>query len=112
MLKGARVATVNRAFTRREVLADGEPDPDLSFVESIEHRDQRRRLQAALDELDDDQRAVVVAHDIEGLAMPEVAEFIDAPLATLYSRLRLGRERLTAACRATEPRPTAARSNS
>lgn len=101
-----------RAHVRREVPDLAAPDLDGSFVESLEHRDLRRRLHHALDTLDDDQREVIVAHDLEGLAMPAIAEIIDAPLATLYSRLRLGRARLTAACRATEPRPAAARRSS
>ena len=51
----------------------------------------------ALDELDMDGRAVLVMHDLEEYSMPEIAQVIDAPLNTLYSRLRLARKKFTAA---------------
>lgn len=55
----------------------------------------------ALDALSDDQRAVFVMHELEGLSMPDVAEVIDAPLNTLYSRLRLARDAFSTAVRST-----------
>jgi len=40
-----------------------------------------------------EQRVVLVMHDIEGHAAPEIAAAVDAPLNTVYSRLRLARAR-------------------
>ena len=45
----------------------------------------------ALSTLELEQRAVFVLHELEGMTMPEIAAIIDAPLNTLYSRLRLAR---------------------
>lgn len=53
-----------------------------------------------LDALNDDQRSVFVMHELEGMSMPEIASVIDAPLNTLYSRLRLARETFTSSVRA------------
>jgi RNA polymerase sigma-70 factor (ECF subfamily) len=50
----------------------------------------------ALNQLDFDQRAVLVMHDIEGFAAPEIAETLMTPLNTVYSRLRLARAKITA----------------
>jgi RNA polymerase sigma-70 factor, ECF subfamily len=61
----------------------------------------------ALDALNDDQRAVFVMHELEGLSMPEIADVVDAPLNTLYSRLRLARDAFTTAVRCLS-RPAAA----
>jgi RNA polymerase sigma-70 factor, ECF subfamily len=61
----------------------------------------------ALDALNDDQRAVFVMHELEGLSMPEICDVVDAPLNTLYSRLRLARDAFTTAVRCLS-RPAAA----
>jgi RNA polymerase sigma-70 factor (ECF subfamily) len=44
-----------------------------------------------------DQRAVCILHDLDGHAAPDIAGMFDLPLNTVYSRLRLGRQRLSAA---------------
>lgn len=54
----------------------------------------RDALARAMDQLDDDKRAVFVLHDLDGTAMPVVAETLEVPLNTAYSRLRLAREAL------------------
>ena len=46
----------------------------------------------ALQSLDMDKRVVFMMHDIDGVAMPEIASSLDVPLNTCYSRLRLGRK--------------------
>lgn len=45
----------------------------------------------ALGELDFDRRVVIVMHDLEGFAAPDIARELDVPLNTVYSRLRLAR---------------------
>jgi RNA polymerase sigma-70 factor (ECF subfamily) len=47
-----------------------------------------------LDELPEEQRAVVVLHELEEVRMAEVATLLGCPLFTAYSRLRLARRRL------------------
>jgi RNA polymerase sigma-70 factor (ECF subfamily) len=42
--------------------------------------------------LDDDKREVFALVEIEGLAVPEVAQMCDIKLNTAYSRLRLARQ--------------------
>src|SRR5262245_7870766 len=51
----------------------------------------RTLVHAALDQLDFDQRAVLVMHDMDGFAAPEIAQALTIPLNTVYSRLRLAR---------------------
>jgi len=41
-----------------------------------------------------DKRAVLVMHDMDGVAMPKIAEALSIPLNTAYSRLRLARQEL------------------
>lgn len=90
-----------RAPVRREVLADPPEtsaeggNPEMLAVD----QDARRLVHAALAELPFEQRCVLVLHDLEGHSMPELVTVLEAPLATLYSRLRLARERFANAVR-------------
>jgi RNA polymerase sigma-70 factor (ECF subfamily) len=71
--------------------------PDGAVV--VEQKEAHDVVMKALDELDLDKRAVFVMHELEGLSMPEIARVVDAPINTLYSRLRLAREAFVAAVR-------------
>ena len=63
-------------------------------------------IEAALEILDPDRRAVFVLHDIEGQTVPAISDALGVPVNTLYSRLRHARERFKAAVeRLKEPRP-------
>jgi RNA polymerase sigma-70 factor (ECF subfamily) len=67
------------------------PDADLEAAQ------QRALVLNALDTLSDEQRAVLVAHDLDGTPIPELVDVLEAPLNTLYSRLRAARQRFAAA---------------
>ncbi len=66
-----------------------DPDPELQLGD--------RQAIALVDEflvtLDDDRREVFVLADIEGLSAPEIAEALGVKLNTVYSRLRVARQR-------------------
>jgi RNA polymerase sigma-70 factor (ECF subfamily) len=59
----------------------------------------RDLLRRALATLDDDRRAVVILHDLEGHTGAEIATLFDIPVNTVHSRLRLARADLVAAVR-------------
>lgn len=96
-LFGISVRTASRfrqlARHRREVMddrveaADERPAAD-SLIES---RQASELVIDALGALDLDRKAVLVMHDIDGSAMPEIAAVLGIPLNTAYSRLRLAR---------------------
>lgn len=50
-------------------------------------------VQRFLDTLDPDKRAVFVLCDVEGLTAPEIADVLGVKLNTVYSRLRVARQR-------------------
>lgn len=82
-----------KARHERELLDD---DPDTVDAKAdpesqVGVQEELALVAAALDRLDLDRRAVLVMHDIHGCVMPEVANTLEIPLATAYSRLRLAR---------------------
>ena len=84
---------------RRELMGleveavDETPGPEEQLVTA----QARGLVMEALDALDMDRRAVLVMHDIDGHGIPEVAESLDIPLNTAYSRLRRAREQFKGA---------------
>ena len=101
-----RVAAQWRRRHRLEVtVAEPPPEPAddaRSPDEVVASAQAKTRLQAALSKLDLHQRAVVVMHDLHGIPAPEIADSLDVPLNTVYSRLRLGRAKISAALRGEE----------
>ena len=91
-----RIAAQDRRRLRRrpEVVTDtlevvdAAPTP----VEQLLTHERRELALAALEELEMNRRAVFILHELDGCPIPEVAQSLEMPLATAYSRLRLARE--------------------
>jgi RNA polymerase sigma-70 factor (ECF subfamily) len=75
-----------------DAVAAPEDGPD-AHAERGEWRD---HILAALGQLNPEQRAVVVMHDVEGYSLEELEPLLEAPLGTLKSRLHRARQRLRA----------------
>jgi RNA polymerase sigma-70 factor, ECF subfamily len=93
-----RVASDHRKLARhrheaREAQggADEAADPGRGPDEIVEDERMRRALLVALDSMEFEKRSLVVMHDVEGMAVPEIARMLEVPLNTAYSRLRLAR---------------------
>ena len=76
-------------------IPSGRPGPEH---EVAGHRE-RVLLHDALDALTPDQRAAVVLVDLEGMSAVDAAVALEAPVNTVYSRLRAGRAALLAQVR-------------
>ncbi len=94
----AKVASEHRRARRRrreQLAGDDERAPDRRVDASQEADVDRSRalgwLDRALDQLDDDKRAVFVAFEIEATPMVEVAAAVGCPLQTAYARLYAAR---------------------
>lgn len=68
-------------------LPDGSDTPE----EVVQQRELNRAIQQCIDALGDDQRAVLVLSDIEGLDYQEIADAVSANLGTVKSRLSRAR---------------------
>jgi RNA polymerase sigma-70 factor (ECF subfamily) len=85
-----------RAHVRREVLDDSGfasvADPNSDAGADAERQQDLAMFEAALEELEIDQRAVFILFELENMTGDEIAESLDIPLGTVYSRLRLARQ--------------------
>jgi RNA polymerase sigma-70 factor (ECF subfamily) len=90
------------AQRRREVL-DGEPverlDPAPGADEQLDRARARAELDAILDGMPLELRAVFVLFELEQVTMAEIATLLDLPPGTVASRLRRAREHFQAAAR-------------
>ena len=67
-----------------------EPLPD----EKLAHREIRKRIDAALEKLSPEHRAVIVMKEIDGLQYNEIADALGCSLGTVMSRLFYARKKL------------------
>jgi RNA polymerase sigma-70 factor (ECF subfamily) len=86
-----------RAHVRRELPSESVPDvkddgkaPD----DALEAREALFRVERAVTALDERLRQVFLLYELEGWTMETIAETLEIPLKTAYSRLRLAREKL------------------
>ena len=101
-----RISAASQRKRRREVAfgvieADDQgPGPDDALLA----KQMRAQVLRALEQVPLKRRAVLVMHDIDDIAVREIASTLEIPLFTVYSRLRKGRRELESALRrATNP---------
>lgn len=68
-----------------------EPRPPTP-LELSEQADRQRLLVRLLAELDESKREVFTLAELEGFTAPEIAEALEIPVNTVYSRLRVARQ--------------------
>jgi RNA polymerase sigma-70 factor, ECF subfamily len=96
-----RIAAAHQRKRKREVafgiieVDDLGPGPD----EELQSKQARALLLEALERIPLPRRAVLVMHEIDDVAMAEVASVLSIPLFTAYSRLRKARRELQAGIR-------------
>jgi RNA polymerase sigma-70 factor, ECF subfamily len=94
-----RIASDHRRLARhqREVFVDEPPaaaSPSPPADELLAAEQDRALLLAALERVPLERRVVLVMHDVDTHAIPEIAEALEIPLNTAYSRLRVARQEL------------------
>jgi RNA polymerase sigma-70 factor (ECF subfamily) len=70
-------------------------DPAPSAADQLDRKQMLDLAWIALGDLDLEQRAVFILHDVEGLPASQIAEVLNIPLNTGYSRLRLARKQFS-----------------
>ena len=89
-----------KAHRKHEELTDAVPEapPDIDArdgdpEQAFANEQARLQLAAILEDLPADQRIVFVMFELDEKTCPEIAETLGIPLGTVYTRLRLARER-------------------
>lgn len=95
-------AARRRAHRRREqpgqdALIEQQRCPSPTPEKVVARHEMQALVLEALDRLDLDRRVVFVMHELDGIPCPEIARELGAPLNTVYSRLRVARERFARA---------------
>jgi RNA polymerase sigma-70 factor (ECF subfamily) len=112
-----RVASDRRKAARRVSIESSDeqcldaPDERVDIAAETERRQGLRTLEALLDEMPLEQRAVFTLFELEGMTGEDIAQTLELPLGTVYSRLRLARDtfrRSTARLQARDQSPLAA----
>lgn len=70
------------------------PHEHLTPEQALQQDQTQNDLSQALKKLNDDQRVLIMLHDVEGFTLQELHEVLDTPLGTLKSRLHRGRQQL------------------
>jgi RNA polymerase sigma-70 factor (ECF subfamily) len=93
------VAEHRRRQRRRPEEVSDAPEPSVppGQIDQIKRRQAVALLDAILDEIDDDKRAVLVLYEIEGMTMGDVAVAVGCPVQTAYARLYAARRHFDAA---------------
>ena len=88
-------------------IPDEAPSAHSAPPVSVEHRVEERAsidaFEAALSELDELSRAVVVLREVEGMSYDEISQVLDVPLPTVKTRLLRARRVLAAALEGWKP---------
>lgn len=93
----------SRNIVRRETLRDTDPVPESARSKlptperELESSELRGRLAAALDQLSEIERQIVLLHDLEGWKHREIADLLDLPSGTVRSHLHFARKKLRGA---------------
>lgn len=74
----------------RPELSDEEPSPE----DIAEKKDLQLIIKKALDELPDDQRAILILREYDGLSYDEIADISKVPIGTVKSRINRARQSL------------------
>jgi len=93
-----RVANAQRRkqFRRRESGPPGDQVTAASQLDAVQDREALELGWRLLQQLPPEQREVFVLFEVEGMPMAEIAQALDCPLQTAYSRLYKARERILA----------------
>ena len=75
-----------RDLTGDEPVDDGEAPGDR-----LEQHESAEQVQAALERVSDEHRAILVLREIEGFCYEKIAEVLDLPVGTVRSRLHRAR---------------------
>lgn len=79
---------------QQEVMGSEPVDSGESPGDRLEREERAHQVHAALDQLNDQHRAILVLREIEGFCYEEIADILEMPIGTVRSRLHRARSQL------------------
>ena len=83
----------NTLFDADDMIDEASDDTDTTFIRAS-NVELSSRIESALEQLNPDQRLLVLLHDSEGYTLDELSGILQVPLGTLISRLNRAHARL------------------
>ena len=84
----------NLWIDRVRSLGERVPARSLGPVEILAKEEQQAALQRAIDQLPEEQKAVVILSEIQGLKYQDISAILEVPVGTVKSRMHTAMERL------------------
>ncbi len=72
---------------RSDGVLERSPDTSAGPSEQVETRERGELVREAMQRLDEQQRALLVMRDVDGMDYQQIAELLEAPLGTIKSRI-------------------------
>jgi RNA polymerase sigma-70 factor (ECF subfamily) len=82
---------------------DSAMDTAMQPAERLNSSQTQSMLNMALNKLNEDQRVLIMLHDVEGYTLQEIAEMLDTSIGTLKSRISRARTKLRESIHKMEP---------
>lgn len=73
--------------TSLESLANDDPSTDQTPARTVQSQETQQQVQDILNSMPEEDRTIIVLKDIQGCSYQEIAEIVQAPVATLRSRV-------------------------
>lgn len=89
-----RTESLDKENEYGQTLSDRLPHDSRTPEEHMASRDRCEAIQAAIDNLPDEQRVVFVLSEVQGMKYAEIAETLDIPVGTVKSRMHVAINRL------------------
>ncbi|MDH5766643.1 MAG: RNA polymerase sigma factor [Gammaproteobacteria bacterium] len=89
-----------------ESIYETQPGKEQQPAEVTESEILQKKIQYAVTHLNEDQRILIMLHDVEGYSLLEIQQIQDVPLGTLKSRLNRARAKLREILKEVEPYAT------
>ena len=82
---------------------ESQTDTSMQPAEHLNNSQTQSMLNLALGKLNEDQRVLIMLHDVEGYTLQEIADMLDTPIGTLKSRINRARTKLREIIHKMEP---------
>ena len=93
-VRGTSISLEAPTFGDERTLGERIAGDSVTPVETLSRQETEEALRRAIDRLPEEQKAVVILSEIEGLKYQEIGEILEVPVGTIKSRMHAAMEKL------------------